>query len=94
LHVPARDEVEGHVDATFLGSHGPGVLVDSLLVEGVEDGHLCQATRGGDVGGDRLQRLAGAAGKKDPRAFPGELFGDRAAYGSAPSVDHGVFAFE
>jgi hypothetical protein len=90
LHVPARNEVEGHVDASRLRNHIPGVLVYGPLVEGVEDGHLGRAARAPDISGYRLERLAGTAGEEDAYALAGELPGDRAANGPASAVDDRV----
>jgi hypothetical protein len=54
-----------------------------MFVEGVEHGDLGGTAIGFDGVGDRLQRLAGATGEEDARAFSGELSGDRAPDGAA-----------
>ncbi len=94
LYVPARDEVEGDVDAARLGGHSPGVLVDGLLVEGVEFGHLGRPASGSDVLGDRLERLAGASGEEDPGALAGEGPGNAAADPSGGAVYDGVLVLK
>src|SRR5215212_8034228 len=84
-----RDGVEGHVDAADPRRHGLGVLV-----EGVEFGHLRRPASGRDVGGDCLERRAGATGEEDPRALPGEGPGDAAADTPTGAVDNGVLVLE
>jgi hypothetical protein len=51
------------------------MLLHSVLVEGVEDGHLRRSARGLDVLGDRLELLAGATDEEDASALLGELPG-------------------
>src|SRR5215218_5918703 len=84
-----RDEVEGHVDAADPRRHGLGVLVDC-----VEFGHLRRPASGRDVGGDCLERRAGATGEEDPRALPSEGPGDAAADTPTGAVDNGVLVLE
>jgi hypothetical protein len=94
LHVPAGDEVERHVEAAGLGGPGVRVLVDGLLVEGVDLGDLGLPASGGGVGGDRLEGVAGAPGQEDPGALTGEGAGHLAADRPAGPVDDGALALQ
>src|SRR6266567_4463973 len=64
------------------------------VVESVDLGHIGGPAVGRDVGGDRLQWLAGAAGEEDPGPLPSEGPGDAAADPSAGAVDDGVLVLE
>jgi hypothetical protein len=69
------------------------VLVDGLLVEGVEHSHLGGTAICFDVVSDRFEILAGATYEEYARSLTGELPGDRAADGSSPAVDDSVLVY-
>ena len=62
----------------------------ALSSERVEHRHFGESTRGFDVGGDHLERLAGATHEKDARVLASEFLGDRSADGPSPAVEDGV----
>lgn len=70
------------------------VPLDGPLVEGVD--HCCLGLTSGraDLPRYPVELVQGAAGQKDPRPFPGEGAGDRAADGASRTVDHDVLALE
>lgn len=67
LDVPRCDEVERHVDAARLRGHSPDVLVDRLLVQGVDRGPLGRPAGGREVLRDRVKLLRRASHERDLR---------------------------
>ncbi len=51
LYVPDRDEVEGDVDTSSTRDHGVSVLVDGLLVDGIDLRRLSHSSSGADLSG-------------------------------------------
>jgi hypothetical protein len=91
---PREDEVEGDVEAARLLDDRRHERADRGGVERVDDRDVRAAAVGGDVGGDGLERGAGAAGEVDRRPFAGEGPGDAAAETTGGAVDDRVLACE
>ena len=70
------------------------MFVDHRLVEGIDPICLGLSSRGADLLGHLFEALQGSTGEKHPSALAGEGAGNRAAYFSSPSVDHGVLVLE
>jgi hypothetical protein len=94
LDVGPGHQVERHVDAAGRRDDLGDVVVDRLLVEGVEHGHRGRAAVRIDVTRDRVQRIAGAAHERDRRALPGVRPGHGPADPPAGPVDDRRLAFQ
>src|SRR5215212_8564209 len=94
LDVPDRDEVEGDVDTSSARGHSVSVLVDGLLVEGIDLRRLGPSSSGADLLGHLLEALKGTTGEEDLGPLAGEGTGDRTTNLSSASVDDGVLVLE
>src|SRR5215210_1228093 len=70
------------------------MLLDGLLVEGVDLRRLGHSSNRPYALGDHVELCDGAPGEEYPRPLAGESTGDRAAHLSSASVDHGVLTLE
>lgn len=73
-------------------AHGIGVLVDGLLIEGVDLRRRGCASRRPDIVGDLFERGEGKSGKEDVCSPACEGAGDRGADCPCPAVDQGFLS--
>src|SRR5215204_7332922 len=94
LNIVIQDCVEGDVDASSLLGHGGGVILDGLLVQGIDLRRLGHSASRGNLLGHLIERLTGSTGEKHFSPFAGKCAGHRAADRASPSVDYGVLVLE
>ena len=69
--------------------HGTDILVNSLLVEGIDDGGVRCAAIPSDLVGNLVKLCLGAAGEEDSGSLAGEGMSNGTADRTARTVDHG-----
>ncbi len=70
------------------------MLVNGLLVEGIDSRRLGRPSSGADLLGHLLEALQGSTGEGDPRALAGEGAGEGGADLPSTAVDHGALVLE
>jgi hypothetical protein len=83
------DGVERDVETARSLDHGAEVLVDGLLVEGVDLGRLGDAAGSHDLFGDGIDLRHVASCQEEPRSFACEGAGDGAADRTPGGIDDG-----
>src|SRR5215218_9618944 len=87
-------DVEGDIKASAGADHRPGVLLDLMLVEGVQPRRLGLPPCVADPVGYLLQSGKGPTRQVDRRSLAGEGARYGPAYHPAAPIDHGVFVLK
>src|SRR6185312_12921598 len=90
--VPHR--IERNIDTTCLSYNRPQMLINSLLIKGINLRCLGIAASRNDVPGNRLDRRQAAPGEKKPGSFACESTCDSAADLAACPIDHCDLVFQ